>query len=237
MVRRNNNRRRTRRPRARPMRRSNVRSVVLFRRPPNPGPVPRNTGLSAGGLTTTVAFTINVSGTASGSTTNTGWSNVTLTTTHLELSPNYIFGQRTDSIKALLAIYSEYRINRITVHWTPQIGTSGHGTLAFAIVDGSFGIFNGLTYSDVAVTPNASQTYIGQRSGRAWVPTEPTSLDWRGPTTVAAHILYAAQNVFIPVGSTSPVTLGQFFVRVNVSCRSPTQASGLADRLITAMEI
>lgn len=213
-----------------------MRPVTLFRRPPNPGSIPRTTGLSAGGLTTTVTFVVGVVGTAEGMNAS-GWARLTVQTAQFSFSPNNIFAARTDSIKGLLALYSEFRINRITAHWIPSIGTSAHGRLAFSLVDAGYGYANGMTYADVVTTPNSSQTYVGQRSGRSWVPTEPNALDWRGPTDAAAHLIYAAEQVFAPIGIEGNKDLGQFFVRVNLSLRSPTQHDAVANALLQAMQI
>lgn len=217
-------RRKSRRPRRSESyqnRSKNIRQIIRFTGPRTISNVPRNTGLSAGGMTTTIVNMIGVNGTVANYNTRTGWGTINLGTSTTAISSLSVLSHRPDALRKLVDIYAEVRINRITAHWTPCVGFDSHGRIAFSLVDGSHATDKDIVFNDVASSPNASVTNVGERSGREWVPTGPKSQSWTDHGSRAAHLIFGADKIYVPVGSTGVKSLGHILIRVNMSLRSP----------------
>lgn len=222
MVRQNrkNNNRRSRVRRARNSGK-NRRSMVLYRKPPRVSAVPRVSGLTASGLSTSVSFTININLTVTKSAS--GWISATGTATAMPLNADTIFKQRPDAISNIRKMYSEFRLDRMTIHYVPLLGNTSWGQIAIAAVDDQYGIpTTAVSILDVAVAPNSRLLKCTQPGGVAWAPTEASDLDFKDPASVLATILYGCSDMRIEGKfDTTPALLGRLLCVAHLTVRSP----------------
>lgn len=219
-TRRNNN---SRAQRVRGNRKSkNRRNVVLYRRPPAVSSRPKTTGLAASGLSTSITFTIDIHVTVSVAAT--GWVNISPVATGFSMSADYIFKQRPDAIQNLRRIYSEFRLDRMTLHYVPLLGNTSWGQVAIALHDDQYGYPSAnMNFADVAVSPNSRLLKCTQSGGVMWVPTEASDLDFHGPTSTLATILYGASDLMVEgkFDTSSKPIIGRLLCVAHLTVRSP----------------
>lgn len=230
MVRNNRNSRGRARRTNRSRRRSNrtMRTLRLFRHPPNVSSTARNTGLSASGLSTVIAFEIPIS--IKPSAVKDGWATIATFAKIIDVTPDFIFKQRSDSINALRCLYSEYRLNRLTAHWVPHCGYTSSGSVAFAVVDNNFGTNAETKFEQIRVAPNSASVHLTAKVGRCWVQTEPTDADFSTPASVMCKILFGSNQLFLsgPYDPAKESDLGVLHCRADITCRSPLSKKACA---------
>lgn len=218
------NRRRRGRNTTQRTRTRNTRALRLFRRPPRISQIPRTTGLSSGGSSTTISFEkpFQVS-TSTATSSGIPYAKFSTSTQVIEISPSSIFTARQDALNLLQDIYTEYRLDFLSVHWIHHLSFNSSGQIAMAVVDENFGTSDSTNFDDVRVAPNSASCHVTARSGLSWAPTEPTDQDFTNVASMRAKILVACSALQAPgiFTSNEKVTIGVLHCKARMTFRSP----------------